>query len=161
MIGLGHRAIHLVKISDLKLASRNARTHSKHQIKQIANSIWRFEFTNPVLIDDENRIMAGHGRVEAAKSLGMAEVPCLRLSGMSDVDKRAYVIADNKTALNAGWDQQILAVELQELMDLGFEVELTGFELPEIDALFSEAAEASPEAVRAADACPLPSSCPL
>jgi DNA modification methylase len=156
-----NRSIELIEISKLKPALRNARTHSKFQIKQIADSIKRYGFTNPVLIDDDNRIMAGHGRIEAAKTLSIAEVPCLRLSDMNAADKRAYVIADNKLALNAGWDQGALAVELKELMDLGFEVELTGFELPEIDALFCDVAEGSPNPVEAADACPQPSNCPV
>jgi ParB-like chromosome segregation protein Spo0J len=151
-----HRSIELIQIPKLKPALRNARTHSKRQIKQIADSIQRFGFTNPILIDDDNRIMAGHGRSEAAKFLGISEVPCLRLSEMNEADKRAYVIADNKLGLNAGWDQEALALELQELMDLGFQVELTGFELPEIDILLNDTAEASPDAVEAADACPQP-----
>ena len=88
---------------DLKPWARNARTHSKKQLRQIADSIERFGFTNPVLIDRENRILAGHGRVAAAKTLGMAVVPCLRFEHMSETEKRAYVLADNKLALNAGW----------------------------------------------------------
>ncbi len=161
MLVTNNRSIELVAISKLNPALRNARTHSKRQIKQLADSMQRFGFTNPILVDDDNRIMAGHGRVEAATSLGIVEVPCVRLSDMSDADKRAYVIADNKLALNAGWDKGALAIELQELMDLGFEIELTGFELPEIDILFSDAADASPEAVDASDACPPPSSHPV
>ena len=92
---------------------RNARTHSKKQVRQIAASIERFGFTNPVLIDADNAILAGHGRVEAAKILGIARVPCLRIETMSPADKRAYVIADNKLALNAGWDEEILAGSLR------------------------------------------------
>ncbi|MDR3562012.1 MAG: ParB/Srx family N-terminal domain-containing protein [Negativicutes bacterium] len=102
-----NRCIELIEISKLKPALRNARTHSKRQIKQLADSMQRFGFTNPILIDDDNRILAGHGRTEAAKSLGIAEISCVRLSDMSDADKRAYVIVDNKSALNAGWDQEI------------------------------------------------------
>jgi DNA modification methylase len=161
VLGRDHRSIELIEISKLKPALRNARTHSKQQIKQIAGSIQRFGFTIPILVDDDNRIMAGHGRSEAAKSLEIAEVPCLHLSGMSDADKRAYVIADNKLALNAGWDQGALAAELQELMDVGFEVELTGFELPEIDALLSNTAEASLDGLGAADEYPPPGTCPV
>jgi len=149
-----YRSIELIEISKLKPAACNARTHSKRQIRQIADSIRRFGFTNPVLVDDGNQIVAGHGRVAAAHILGIAEVPCLRLSDMTEADKRAYVIADNKLALNAGWDQEVLAGELQALIDLGFEVELTGFELPEIDILFNEVAEASPDTSDGADACP-------
>ena len=127
MTDLGHGSIELVEISKLKPAARNARTHSKHQIKQIANSIHRFGFNNPVLIDDEKRILAGHGRVAAAKSLEMREVPYLRFSDMTDADKCAYALADNKLALNAGWDLEILVGELEDLMQLGFDVELAGF----------------------------------
>jgi DNA modification methylase len=116
---------------------RNARTHSKKQVRQIAASIERFGFTNPVLVDAENIILAGHGRVEAAKLLGIGEVPCLRLERMTWEEKRAYVIADNKLALNGGWDEEILAEELKGLLapDLNFDAGLTGFSIPEIDAL--------------------------
>ena len=106
------RSYEHVKISDLQAAPRNARTRSKRQIDQIANSIRRFGFTNPVLIDDARVIIAGHGPVSAAKDVGLTEVPCLLLSSMTAEDKRAYVIPDNKLALNAGWDTQILASEL-------------------------------------------------
>jgi DNA modification methylase len=116
----------------------NARTHSKKQLRQIAKSIETFGFTNPVLIDQHGTILAGHGRVEAAKSLGMAAVPCLRIEHMSEAEKRAYVIADNKLALNAGWDEQLLAQELQGLLateTLGFDIGVIGFEVAEIDSL--------------------------
>ena len=117
--------------------ARNARTHSKKQIRQIADSIKKFGFTNPVLIDDALTILAGHGRVEAAKLLGMAEVPCLRFDHMSALEKRAYVLADNKLALNAGWDDEILAGELQALLadDIGFDIGVTGFSIGEVDQL--------------------------
>jgi ParB-like chromosome segregation protein Spo0J len=105
----------------------NARTHSKKQIRQIADSIERFGFTNPVLISDDGEIIAGHGRVEAAKLLGMKSVPTLRLTHLDAAQRRAYVIADNKLALNAGWDREALAIELQALIDLEFDVEVTGF----------------------------------
>jgi ParB-like chromosome segregation protein Spo0J len=106
------------KIDQLKPYSRNARTHSKHQIRQIAESIRTFGFTNPVLVDSSNRIVAGHGRVEAAKLLGMNQVPTIRLESLSEDQIRAYVIADNKLAENAGWDSSILAIELQHLLTL-------------------------------------------
>jgi DNA modification methylase len=118
--------------------ARNARTHSRKQIRQIADSIRTFGFTNPVLIDGANTILAGHGRVEAAKLIGMASVPCLRLESMNPAQKRAYVIADNKLALNAGWDEDLLAEELKALLltdDLGFDIGATGFSIPEIDSL--------------------------
>jgi DNA modification methylase len=124
----------------------NARTHSKHQIRQIAESIRVFGFTNPVLIDSKNRIIAGHGRVEAAKSLGMAEVPTIRLDQMTEEQIRAYVIADNKLAENAGWDEATLADELQYLLtldNLDFDVTITGFEIAEIDVLLEGAKQVS------------------
>jgi len=129
-------------VRELRPYANNARTHSKRQIRQIANSIKRFGFCNPVLIDDTNQIIAGHGRVEAAKLLGMDAVPTLRLSHLSEADKRAYILADNQLAAKAGWDKELLAIELQGLIDLEFEVELTGFEMPEIDLILEEAREA-------------------
>jgi DNA modification methylase len=139
------RALELIKISDLIPAPRNARTHSAGQINQIAKSIQRFNFTNPVLIDGDLRIIAGHGRVAAAQELGMTEVPCVRLGNMSEADRRAYMLADNKLALNAGWDVEILASELQGLMDFEYELELTGFDLPEIDLVLNEVDQSSLE----------------
>ena len=130
-------------VRDLRPYARNARTHSKKQIRQIAKSIARFGFTNPVLIDGDKQIIAGHGRVEAAKLLGMVAVPTVQLSHLSEADKRAYILADNKLAEKAGWDREILAIELQALVDLNFEVELTGFETPEVDLVLDEAREAA------------------
>ena len=132
-------------IASLRPYARNARTHSKKQIKQIAASIERFGFTNPVLMSDDGEIIAGHGRVEAAKLLGCKTVPTLALSHLSEAERRAYVLADNKLALNAGWDREILAIELQALVDLEFDVELTGFSLAEIDLVLDEAGEADPD----------------
>ena len=125
------------RLDELTPYARNARTHSKKQLRQIADSIDRFGFTNPILIDASNAILAGHGRVEAARLLGLAEVPCIRLEHMSAEEKRAYVLADNKLALNAGWDEEILAEELKELLavDLDFDIGLTGFTVAEIDSL--------------------------
>ena len=97
---------------ELRPYDRNARTHSRRQIEQLARSIRRFGFTNPVLISDGGEIVAGHGRVEAAKTIGLAEVPTVRLSHLSEIERRAYVLADNKLALEAGWDQDLLAAEL-------------------------------------------------
>jgi DNA modification methylase len=122
---------------DLKCYKRNARTHSKRQISQIAKSIAAFGFNNPVLIDDEAGIIAGHGRVEAAKLLGLAQVPCLRLSHLSEAEKAAYILADNQLATKAGWDREIQAIELQGLIDVGFDVTLSGFEVGEIDLLLA------------------------
>jgi ParB-like chromosome segregation protein Spo0J len=120
----------------------NARTHSRKQIRQIATSIERFGFTNPVLVSDDKEIVAGHGRVEAARLLGRETVPALRLSHLSAAERRAYVLADNKLALNAGWDREVLAIELQALIDLDFDVEVTGFSLAEIDLVLDEAERA-------------------
>ena len=116
---------------------RNSRTHSKKQIRQIADSIRQFGFTNPLLIDTQNTILAGHGRLAAAKTLGIEQIPCVRLENMTAEQKRAYVLADNKLALNAGWDEELLALELQGLMeiDLDFDVGITGFTIAEIDSL--------------------------
>jgi len=121
---------------ELKPASRNARTHSQRQIAQIAASIREFGFTQPVLTDDEGRIVAGHGRVEAAKSLGMAAVPTLPLSHLSPDQLRAYALADNKLALNSGWDEDLLKLELAELdAVVSFDLEVTGFSTGEIDVM--------------------------
>jgi ParB-like chromosome segregation protein Spo0J len=113
-----------------------ARTHSRKQIRQIAESIGRFGFTNPVLIDDENRILAGHGRVEAARERRMSTVPCLRVGHLSATEKRVYVLADNKLALSAGWDEE-LGLEPKELTesDVEFDVQLSGFSIAEVDQL--------------------------
>ncbi len=127
---------------------RNARTHSKKQLKQIAQSIETFGFTNPILIDQSNAILAGHGRVEAAKLLGMSQVPCLRIEHMTPDEKRAYVLADNKLALNAGWDEDLLAEELQALLatdDLHFDIGVIGFEVAEIDCLIDGLSPEEPD----------------
>jgi DNA modification methylase len=128
-----------LSLDAIKPYPRNARTHSKKQVKQIAASIQEFGFCNPVLISDENEIVAGHGRVAAAKLLGLASVPCLRLSHLTPEQRRAYVIADNQLAAKAGWDKEILAKELQGLMNLEFNIELTGFSLGEVDLIIGEA----------------------
>ena len=128
--------VHNVAIAALEPRPTNPRTHSKKQIKQIADSIREFGFVNPVLIDGEGRIIAGHGRVEAAKLLGLTEAPAVRVDHLSDAQIRAYVIADNKLALNAGWDEGLLRLELKELsVNLDFDLTLTGFETAEIDQL--------------------------
>lgn len=122
-------------VADLKANPRNARTHSPKQISQIAASIAEFGFTNPVLIDGHDTVVAGHGRLEAAKKVGLSTVPTVRLGHLSPEQLRAYVIADNQLALRAGWDVEILGLELAELsaLDLGFDVTITGFDWPEID----------------------------
>ena len=124
----------------LKLRASNPRTHSEKQIDQIATSIRRFGFTHPLIFDNEDNIVAGEGRLKAAKKLGLSPVPIVRLSNMSEAEIRAYVIADNKLAENAGWDRNILALELQYLSDLGLDdldVTITGFEFPEIEVRLS------------------------
>ena len=120
---------------DLIPYARNSRTHSAEQIAQIAASIREFGWTNPVLIDGENGIIAGHGRVLAAHKLGETQVPTIELSHMSDIQKRAYIIADNKLALNAGWDNEMLALELGALGNLGFDINLIGFSAEELKLL--------------------------
>ena len=115
--------------------ANNTRTHSEEQVAQVAASIREFGFTNPVLVDADNGIIAGHGRVLAARKLGLAEVPCIRLAHLDDRQKRAYIIADNKLALNAGWDDELLALELGALKDDGFDIGLTGFSEEELAAL--------------------------
>jgi len=138
---LSELAIAYRSIETLSANPHNARTHSKHQIRQIADSLKAFGFTNPVLIDDKSTIIAGHGRVEAAKLLGIALVPTIRLENLSPNQIRAYVIADNRLAENAGWDKSILAIELQHLITIenDLEVTITGFEIPEIDLILQEA----------------------
>lgn len=124
-----------VSIDALIPYARNSRTHSDAQVAQIAASIKEFGFTNPVLIDETGGIIAGHGRTMAARKLQMDKVPCLRLSYLSEAQKKAYVIADNKLALNAGWDDEMLKVELSELKDLDFDLALTGFDMDELNNL--------------------------
>lgn len=117
----------------LEPCERNARTHSRRQIEQIAASVREFGFVNPVLIDGERRIIAGHGRIAAAKLLGMDRVPTIRLEHLSEAQKRAYIIADNRLAELAGWDEALLAIELKYLTEIDFSAELTGFATAEID----------------------------
>jgi DNA modification methylase len=130
--------IEQIGIATLIPFAKNSRTHSDAQVAQIAASIREFGFTNPVLIDEANGIIAGHGRVMAARKLKLTEVPCIRLAHLTDAQKRAYVIADNKLALNAGWDEAMLKLELADLKALDFDLDLTGFNTDEIDALLAE-----------------------
>ena len=159
--GRREHGIHALKIiykspTQLKPRTKNPRTHTKKQIQQIAASIKEFGFINPVLIDGGDGIVAGHGRVEAAKLLGMTDVPTLRVEHLTPAQIRAYVIADNKLAENAGWDRALLALELQELsVALNFDVTVLGFETAEVDLLIQnsgedgrDAADAVPEADR-------------
>jgi hypothetical protein len=127
------RRIELIPVVRLTACKTNARTHPPRQIRQIATSIKRFGFTVPVLVNAENEILAGHGRVEAAKLVGLAQVPVLRVNHLSAVEQRAYVVADNRLAELAGWDRDTLAIELKGLIDLDFDIAVTGFEIGEID----------------------------
>jgi ParB-like chromosome segregation protein Spo0J len=120
------------KISSIVPYARNSRTHSDEQVAQIASSIKEWGFTNPILVDIDGEIIAGHGRLLAAQKLGLDEVPCITAVGWSEAQKKAYVIADNKLAINAGWDVELLRIELDELTDLNFDVNLTGFSDDEI-----------------------------
>jgi DNA modification methylase len=136
------RSLHELKVQLLPVASlkpwvRNPRTHSARQIEQIADSIREFGFVNPVLIDADRGVIAGHGRVKAAGLLGIESVPTIRLDGMTEAQRRAYVLADNKLAENAGWDYELLGLELQYLseIDLDFDLDITGFEAAQIDVL--------------------------
>jgi ParB-like chromosome segregation protein Spo0J len=124
-------------IQDLIPYARNSRTHDDAQVAQIAASIKEFGWTNPVLLDGENGIIAGHGRVMAASKLGEKEVPTIELSHMDENQKRAYIIADNKLALNAGWDNEMLKLELQDLSNIGYELGLTGFDVEELQKLLN------------------------
>ena len=126
-----------VDIDRLIPYARNARTHSKEQILQLRSSLREFGFVNPIIVDKDLNIIAGHGRVLAAKAEGVTKVPCVFAEHLTDAQKRAYILADNRLALNAGWDEQLLALEFGELKDLGFDLELTGFGLDEIEKLFA------------------------
>ncbi len=138
IIGVDHSNIVKMHTKDLIPYARNSRTHSQEQIAQIVGSIKEWGFTNPVLIDSDNQIIAGHGRTLAAQKMGMEAVPCLVANGWTEAQKKAYIIADNKLALNAGWDDEMLRVEFEELEELGFDLELTGFELDELAELIPE-----------------------
>ena len=130
-------AIEYRPIGDLIPYAKNARTHDETHVAQIAASIRAFGWTNPILVDGENGVIAGHGRLLAARKLGLATVPVIELQGLSDAEKRAYIIADNKIALNAGWDTDLLALEIGDLGDLGFDLSLTGFGDEEIAGLLN------------------------
>jgi ParB-like chromosome segregation protein Spo0J/DNA modification methylase len=133
------RQIEARSIDSLIPYANNSRTHSDAQVSQVAASIKEFGFTNPVLIDEQGGIIAGHGRVMAAKKLGLAEVPCVVLDGLSEAQKKAYIIADNKLALNSGWDADMLKVEMERLGELGFDLSLTGFDDIELSGIFDGA----------------------
>jgi len=129
------RNIIVKQITDLLPYINNARTHSDEQVSQIAASIKEFGFTNPILITGDGSIIAGHGRVMAAKKLNLTEIPCIELHHLSDTQRKAYILADNKLALNAGWDNELLSLELEELKSLDFDLDMTGFTADEILSL--------------------------
>ena len=133
--------IEQLKTEDLLSYARNSRTHSEAQVDQIAASIKEFGFTNPVLIDGDGQIIAGHGRVMAARKLKLSEVPCIRLIHLTETQKKAYVIADNKLALNAGWDDELLALEIEDLKEENFDLSLLGFTQDELDDIAEKIAE--------------------
>lgn len=147
------RTLHHKKLVDLIPYINNSRTHSDEQVAQVAASIKEFGFTNPVLIDADGGIIAGHGRVMAAQKLGMDEAPCIILDDLTDAQKKAYVIADNKLALNSGWDEEMLRVELGGLDDMGFDLELLGFDDDELAALMAGDPE---DGLTDEDECPEP-----
>jgi ParB-like chromosome segregation protein Spo0J len=125
----------LISIDKLRPAARNARTHSKKQLRLIADSIRAFGFTNPVLVDGTGQVIAGHGRLAAAQTLGLTQVPTLQVDWLSPEQQRAYVLADNRLAEKAGWDKELLALELGELSDFEIDITLTGFDLREIELI--------------------------
>ena len=129
--------IEYVSPHSLKPYPGNARTHNRKQRRALEASIRRFGYTQPALVTKDGEIIAGHGRVEAAKSVGLPQIPIIRIEHLNETDRRAYILADNQLALKAGWDKEILAVELQHLIEVGFEVEIAGFEAPEVDLLLT------------------------
>src|SRR5271169_563996 len=143
-------------VGDLIPDPRNARTHPKRQIEQLKASIEAFGFTNPILADPEGHIIAGHGRLQAARAMGLAELPVITLSGLSEIQKRTLRIADNKIALNAGWDLEILQLELGELASIDVDIDptLTGFSTGEIDVILLSAADPEDEVIPAVPATP-------
>ncbi len=151
-------------IASLRPAKRNPRTHSPKQIRQLKESIKTFGFINPILVDAEGRVLAGHGRLAAAKAVGLQQVPTICLDHLTESERRAYLLADNKLAELAGWDQELLAVELQELsvLELDFDLTVTGFEMEEIEFIMDQAGPVTPDpaadVVPAADAAVPPSS---
>lgn len=130
--------IRYIPIDAIAPYKNNSRTHSEEQVEQICKSISEFGFTNPILLDENNTIIAGHGRIEAAKKLGHYEVPTILLTGLTEDQKKAYVIADNKLALNADWDYSLLKLEVEMLQESGFEIGLLGFSEVELETIFNE-----------------------
>jgi ParB-like chromosome segregation protein Spo0J len=134
-------AYNTARVAALVPYARNARTHSDAQVARIAASIREFGWTNPILVDGDRGVIAGHGRLLAARKLGMSEVLVIELSHLSEAQKRAYILADNRLALDAGWDEELLRIELGDLRDLGFDLDLTGFGADEIGKLLIDAGD--------------------
>jgi ParB-like chromosome segregation protein Spo0J len=132
-------------VEELIPYARNARTHSDAQVAQIAASIREFGWTNPILLDGQSGIIAGHGRLLAARKLGMSEVPCIELAGLTETQRKAYILADNKLAMNAGWDDEMLRLELGDLAAMDFDMALTGFSDEEMLGLERAADQDAPE----------------
>ncbi|MFC0227421.1 ParB/Srx family N-terminal domain-containing protein [Serratia aquatilis] len=128
-------------LKSLVVYAKNARTHSEEQIEKIVASIKEFGWTNPILLDEAGEVIAGHGRILAAEKIGFDPVPTITLSGLTDAEKKAYRLADNKLPLHAGWDEELLKLELSDLLDNGFDIDLTGFTETEIDALLDDVSE--------------------
>lgn len=150
-------SIKTIPISDLIPYSRNSRTHSDAQVAQIAASIKEFGFTNPILLDGDNGIIAGHGRVLAARKLGLEQVPCIELAHLTDAQKRAYILADNQLAANAGWDMEMLKIELSDLDAIDFDLSLIGFDADFLAGMLEEI----PEGLTDPDECPEPPEDPV
>ena len=153
-VSLGKKTVGAVKtyqssvmlaVDDLRPYGNNSRTHSADQIKQIEASLREFGFTNPILVGDDMTIIAGHGRYLAARNIGMSEVPCIKLSGLTDDQRRAYVIADNKLAEQAGWDKDLLRLELGSLDRSDFDLGLIGFSEKELEKLLADDDDNAPE----------------
>ena len=132
---------YLADVDSLIPYARNARTHSEEQVAQIAASIREFGFLSPVIVSGDNTILCGHGRVRAAQKLGLKQVPCIKEEYLTEAQKRAYILADNKLSINAGWDDEMLAIELKDLQDAAFDLSITGFSDSEISALFDAGME--------------------
>ena len=149
-------AVTYCPVGTLRPDPRNARTHPKQQIDQIVASIRQFGFVNPILADPDGRIIAGHGRLVAAKAMGLAEVPTICIPGLSETQKRALRIADNKIALGAGWDLDVLKMELAELgsLDLDFDLSVTGFSTGELDVILNGSTDPDDEVIPEVPASP-------
>jgi ParB-like chromosome segregation protein Spo0J len=130
-----HYKQEIIKTADLNLFDNNPRTHSQEQIAQLINSIKSFGFTNPLLIDEDKMVIAGHGRLEAAIALEMESVPCVLLTNLTELQKVELVIADNQLALNAGWDSELLKLNIELLQEMGSDLEILGFDDGEIDLI--------------------------